>query len=1218
MNSGWQFMTTDSLPPRCAFSIPLGADWQDSVYSVNIEYPELVRIDQADLIRWKLDVAQVPSWPNVNTFIGVSHKNATLDVSFVPLIMRDGQLYVMDTYKYVVSAEPASLEAYPRLGITDSRYTDSSVLSRGRWVKIRVNKSGVYKLTDRALRSMGFAEPSKVRLFGYGGAVLPETKLQNLTDDLPEQPLWRADGFALFYAQGPVSWKRTVRGYTHQVNSYSDWGYYFLTDGVVEDAPAQFDKFKADTINGSLIDYYPDFEVYDPDEFSWYRSGSRMFEAYDYSVGGSRSYKFSLNGIDPDSVRVTVAFSSSVPSKLNVFVNDTQTGTVTMEGASGTNIASITEQTLISRGQFRDETTIRLVNDIPSGSSGHLDFIRLNFSRKLALMGSSTVFRAGRQVYSSSFSIAGSNSNVVVWHCSANGKWSVVPSSFQDGATITRAASFRSDDMLVAVNPAGSFPEPEVVGEISNQNLHGLDSIDMVIVVPESGKLLAQAERLAQVHRVFDSLSVVVVRADMVYNEFSSGTPDATALRRFMKMLYDRGDKGSAPVYLLLLGNGAWDNRMHSNEWKGCKPEDFLLCYESYNSVSHTESYVMEDYFGLLDDSEGNELLSEKVDLGIGRIPVSSVDEAKGKVDQLIDYITGKHRGSWCNRILILGDDGDNNLHMRDADEVAGIYESKYPSADVRKVYWDTYHMEVSASYNAYPAVRKYLLEQFKEGALIVDYSGHGSTEVLSHELVLNKGDMNELRSDHLPFWITASCDIAPFDSPLNSFGLNLFCNTQGGAIGLLSTTRTVYASLNITINRSFARYVLACSPQGVPYSVGDALRLAKNDLVTTGGDVDLTTNKIHYVLLGDPALRLALPRMTAVVDSLTDMSDNKINMAQAGGVVKVHGHIENAGKKVDAFNGILSGTVFDNERLITCYDNLKTADEPFQFTYRDRILYSGTDSVRNGEFSFCFPVPLDINYSDQEGKIILYAQSNDYMANGSFQKFYVGGTDPELENDNEGPDIRLYLNTPSFQYGANVNSTPTLVVELSDSSGLNTSGNGLGHDILLVIDNNPNWTWTLNSSFVQSNGDYTKGMLSFNIPELPEGKHTLMLRAWDTMNNSSTVYLGFKVIDDLEPKFTVDVTKSPARESTQFVITHDRPGQQANVTVQVSDINGTTQWTSSVQDSGQSGVTVIQWNLHGSSGHRLQPGLYLVKAMVGTANGASSTASCKLVIVGK
>lgn len=1219
MDSGWQTVTVDSLPPLCTFSIPLDGDWQDSAYSVNIEYPELIKINESDLKRWKMEEFKIPSWPKVDTFVGVSHKKATLDVSFVPLINRDGQLYVIDSYKFVVNSDAVVSQTLPRLGITEPRYTYSSVLSSGRWVKIRVSQSGVYKLTNSALRSMGFSDPSKVKLYGYGGEVLPETDLQNLTDDLPEQPLWRTDGYALFYAQGPVSWKRSGKGFTHQVNTYSDWGYYFLTDAT-HGAPAGFDEFACDTLIGSLIDTYPDYYVYDPDEFSWYNSGRRMFEAYDYANGNNRVYKFSLSGIYPDSVQVTVAYSASGSnqSRLNVFVNDAQTGTMTIGGTSGNNVATVKEQTFLSRGQFRDENTVRLVHDLQSGTSGHLDFIRLNFKRKLALTGSGTVFRTDRNVNASSFSISGTNADVIVWKCSSDGKWSIVPSLFSNGTTTTLSASFNTDDLLVAVNPNASFPEPQVVGEVRNQNLHGLDSIDMVIVVPASGKLTAQAERLAQVHSTFDSLKVAVVRADVIYNEFSSGTPDATAIRRFMKMLYDRGQEGLAPSYLLLMGGGVWDNRMHSGEWKGCTPDDYLLCYESYNSLSHTESYVMEDYYGLLDDTEGKNLLSEKVDVGVGRIPVTSAAQANGKVDQLVDYITGKYRGSWTNRILVLGDDGDNNIHMRDADEVAGIYESVNPAVNVRKVFWDAYNMEVSASYNGYPAVRKYLFEQFKEGALIVNYSGHGSTEVLSHELVLNKADMSELRSNHLPFWITASCDIAPFDSPLSSLGMNLFNNSQGGAIGMLSTTRTVFASLNITINRAFSKYVLAYSPQGVPYSVGDALRLAKNDLVTTGGNTDMSANKLHFVLLGDPALRLALPRMTAVVDSLTDMSGAKTTAAQAGAVIQAHGHIEFAGKKVDGFNGSLSGTVFDSERMITCNDNLKTADEPFQFMYRDRILYSGTDSVKNGEFSFTFPVPLDINYSGDDGKIILYAQSSEYTANGSFSAFTVGGTYPNLENDFKGPDIKLYLNTPSFQYGGNVNKTPTLVVELSDSSGLNTSGNGLGHDILLVIDNNPNWTWTLNSIFVQTNGDYTRGMLTFNIPELPEGKHTLMLRAWDMMNNSSTVYLGFKVVNDLEPKFKIDVTKSPARESTEFVITHDRPGQQANVTVQVSDMTGTLQWTASVQDSGQSGVTVIQWNLHGNSGHRMQPGLYLVKAMVGTPDGAGSTASCKLVIVGK
>ena len=312
--------------------------------------------------------------------------------------------------------------------------------------------------------------------------------------------------------------------------------------------------------------------------------------SYDFASGNSRSYKFSLSGINPDSVNVTVAFSasSSTQSKLNVYVNGAQTGTMYIGAISGNDIASVRENTFVSRRQFSDETTMRLVYEIPTGASGHLDYIRLNFQRKLAMYGSSTVFRTGRNVYSSSFSINGSSADVVVWNRTSDGKWFIVPSAFNDGVTTTMSASFRADDLFLAVNPYGSFPEPQVMGEVQNQNLHGLDSLDMVIVVPASGKLIGQAERLAAAHRTYDSLSVAVVRADMIYNEFSSGTPDATALRRFMKMLYDRGEEGLAPTYLLLMGGGAWDNRMHTVGWKNQSPDDYLLCYESYNSTSHT------------------------------------------------------------------------------------------------------------------------------------------------------------------------------------------------------------------------------------------------------------------------------------------------------------------------------------------------------------------------------------------------------------------------------------------------------------------------------------------------------------------------------------------------------------------------------------------------------------------------------------------------------
>ena len=1220
VDTGWQSMSTDSVRPWSGFGIRLAGNWRDSVYTAQIEYPELLKIEPDALKRWNLNADDIPSWPVIETSIGETHGNATFDAGFLPIIKRDGGIYAVLSYKPVIRSFPKANRAPARIAPAQDRYTRNSMLSSGKWVKIKVSKSGVYKLTHSALRSMGFTDPSKVRLFGYGGAVLPETNLQDLTDDLPEQPLWRADGYMLFYAQGPVSWKKTAQGYEHEVNTYSDYGYYFLTDRT-DSTTASFALLEADSVPGRIIDTYPDYTVYDPDEFSWYRSGRRMFERYDYSTGNTRSYKFDLKGIASDSVGIDLAFSvsSAKVTRVAVSVNGTETGTLTIGATGSSDVAAVGVKSFISRGQFTEQNTVRLTHDRISGESGHLDYIRLNFRRRLALYGSSTLFRVDKAAQGASFSIAGANADVHVWKLSADGACGIIPSVCHNDTVVTYGASFKPDDILVAVNVKGSFPEPVKVGEVKNQNLHGLEQVDMVIVVPASGKLTEQAERLAQAHRAIDSLSVAVVRADMIYNEFSSGTPDATAIRRFMKMLYDRGGTDAAPRYLLLMGNGAWDNRMHGSDWKGRDPDDYLLCYESYESMSHVSSYVMEDYFGLLDDSEGNSLLTEKVDLGVGRLPVGSAPQARERVNRLIEYMQGAYAGAWCNKILVLGDDGDNNIHMQDADRVAGIYQSVNPAIDVRKIYWDAYQMEVTASYNGYPSIRKLLFEQLEEGALIVNYSGHGSTEVLSHELVMNKSDMTTLKSKRLPFWITASCDIAPFDSPVESMGMNLAYNTEGGAIGMLATTRTVYASLNGTINRSFSRYALSRSDNGRLNTLGDALRLAKNELVTYDvGETDRTENKIHFVLLGDPALRLAVAELTAVVDQFNESDTTITGEAKAGSVVTVKGHIECNGQKVTDYRGIISSTVYDNERLITCRDNLKTADEPFTFMYRDRILFSGSDSVRNGEFTFSFPVPMDINYSDQKGRIVLFSKGTDGRnANGWYENFKVGGTADGVTGDTIGPDIRLYLNTPTFQYGANVNATPMLVAELRDSSGLNTSGNGIGHDILLVIDNNPNWTWVLNGNFEQTAGDYTSGRVMFSIPELPEGRHELMLRAWDVMNNSTTVYLGFKVVTDLKPRFTIDVTASPARESTAFVITHDRPGQNANVTVQVSSADGTVQWMKSLRDESGAGVTVIDWNLHGNSGHRMQPGLYIVRASVGTDGGGSSSASCKLVIVG-
>ena len=1232
--TGWQELLSDTVMPYTGFQKQLDGRWQDSIYHGDIEYPELVEIPHSKVSQWNLDSRNIPEWPVTDIFIGSSKGSASLDFGFIPIIRRDGRYMGIVSYKPVLSASvqsPSARKAGSALsastGMYEERYAAHSVLSQGKWVKIRVPASGVYRIPFSRLKAAGFSDPSRVRLFGYGGELLPETRLQSLVDDLPEQPLWRGDDYLLFTAKGPDSWSLNSKGeYSHVRNTYSSWGYYFLTD--MDGVPAQFLEMVSDSTFGPIVDTYPEHIAYDPDEFSWYHSGRRFFEDYDYKDGGGKSYDFSMDGLKAGSnVRLSVAFAAAATSKtsLQVLVNDINVGNLSMDALQTKSQAMVSEKSISCSNAFKPgRNSIHLVHDRSADVSGRLDFLNIEYLSDLKVGSAPFVeFRTSQALNGISFKVSGAGPSYQVWRVAADGAHTVVPAYVNEGAATTYAASYRTDDRLYAVDVnSASFPEPEFMGPVENQDLHAIRDMDMVIVIPASGKLQGQAERLAQAHREYDSLSVAVVRADCIYNEFSSGTPDATAIRRFMKMLYDRGmDEGKSPSYLLLFGDGAWDNRMKVNDWRGTDPDDYLLCYESDMSTNAISSYVMEDYFGLLDDNEGLFLLREKVDVGVGRFPVTTEQQAKVVVDKTISYMTGKNAGAWQNIMLFLGDDGDDNQHMRDADAVAVLCSQLYPALDQRKIYWDSYKMEVTASYNGYPSVRKQLLQQLDEGALVVNYSGHGNTDVLSHELVVDKDDFASLTSERLPFWITGSCDIAPFDATLDNIGENLLLNSKGGAVGLLTTTRTVVAGQNRMINLAFSRNMLTTGADGRRNSVGDALRLAKNSLVTSGAEEqDYSVNKLHFVLLADPALKLAVPELTAVIDSFAGMPAQSEGLsAKAGSVVRVTGHIENMGAMAGDFNGMVQMVIYDNMTHRITLNNLQTAEHPFEYDTRESVLYSGSDSVRNGLFCLEFPVPLDISYSDESGRISLFARDvkTNVTAGGYWENFTVGGSAAAL-SDSIGPEVSMYLNTPDFIYGDKVNVNPLFVADIHDVSGVNSSGLGLGHDILLMIDNNPDLTWSLNGFFTQDTGDYTTGRVVFCMPELPEGKHTLMFRVWDVMNNSTTRYLEFNVVKGLRPSMALQISGNPAREKTTFVIQHDRAGASPEIVVQVFNTSGQLLWSTSRIDMSAGNQLLLDWNLTDETGRRLPAGLYIVKASVSTGDGEYGSVQEKLVVTGR
>lgn len=765
---------------------------------------------------------------------------------------------------------------------------------------------------------------------------------------------------------------------------------------------------------------------------------------------------------------------------------------------------------------------------------------------------------------------------------------------------------------------AGSFPVPEYVEHIANQDHHADEAADMIIIIPSSKKLEKQAERLKAIHEANASSRIRIIPADELFNEFSSGTPDANAYRRYLKMLYDKAKTESdMPKYLLLFGDGAWDNRMLSIAWKNETPEDFLLCYESENSFSSTDCYVTDDYFCLLDDNEGGDMLhTDKPDVAVGRFPVRTVEQATVMVDKIENYINNQQAGAWQNTVCMMGDDGNGNQHMKDADNVAKVIEKYRPSIQVKRVMWDAYPRVSTATGNRYPDVTRLLKQQMASGALVLNYSGHGAANSFSHEYVLTLQDFEETISPRLPLWVTASCDIMPFDGQQDNIGETAILNKNGGAIAFYGTTRTVYQSYNIVMNLAFTRHLFGTDN----IAIGEAVRRAKNELIQTGSDQ--TANKLQYTLLGDPSLVLAMPTAPIVIDAinqqaLTSMTEN-LHIG-AGETVIINGHVATQeGQEDNNFSGEITAIVRDAAEEIVCrLNDTSEADTPFTYMDRTKVLFQGSDSVRQGRFSFSFTVPRDISYSDAAGLVNLYAVSNDKQkeANGYTDHIAFGGTGHEV-NDHEGPLVFCYLNSSSFMDGGTVNDTPYFVAELADSSGINSTGNGIGHDLQLIIDGELARTYTLNDYFLYDFGSHTKGTVGFSIPELSEGPHRLQFRAWDVLNNSTTSELNFQVSKDLSPELIdVECTQNPATTTTGFRIIHDRVGSNMEIILDIFDMAGHHLWQHTEHGTPVDNSYIINWDLCVDGGRRLHTGVYLYRIRI-SSNGSGQTSKAKKLII--
>ena len=1218
---GWSSVKNDSLLPLCTSVVDLSVDYAAYRYSAHVEYPEYVRMTAEEVARYSLAAKHpsLPGEPVVECHVGVQAKQPQLDISFLPVVMRGGVYYKINSYKLVVDKVPVPQKAS---GVTRSaaeRYAANSVLATGRWVRIAVKENGVHQITDSELAKMGFKNPAKVRMYGYGGHKLPEKGLESLVDDLCEIPLWRENKRILFYAYGVVNWKYDAGRYVRENNVYSESGCYFLTES--DEEPMAFPR---ETLQDALAEYntFRDYALHENDAKSLCSYGRELVDDYDYSRGRTVKYKFPLSGVVDGKGTVDLSFATNgiERSTVAVKVGDKGAGTLVIGRCTSGELGKIVSGKFTVNEGLVDNPVVELTHSVSNSSvSGALDYIALNFTRALALYGAQTLFRGALASGNADFVISGCDADTRVWDVSEPSSIKELGGTLEGGRyKVTAPANY--DANLVVLNVKAKFPSVTVVGEVPNQNLHAMGHTDMVIIVPSNGKFLSAAERLAEAHRVADGISVAVVAAQQVYNEFSSGTPDVTAYRRLMKMLYDRAPSADeAPKYLLLMGDSWFDNRLIT--FPGRSQDDYLLCYESVNSVDAIQSYVLEDYMGFLDDNEGANHNRDKVDIGIGRLPVQSVGEANDVVDKIIAYMDNKEAGAWQNVVSLLADDGDDsmpNQHMKDADGIAAVMEQNYPLYVIDRIYWDDFPCEQSATGVRYPAVTQAIYDRLEKGALVVNYSGHGSANLLSHEMTWKASDMAAVKSSRVPFWVTASCDIGPFDMGDNSVAESAILNPNGAAIGLFTTTRTVLQSYNAVINKAFMKELLSSVNSGEPDAVGDAVRRAKCSVITAGSD--LSVNKLQFVLLGDPALRLKMPQYRIVVEEFNGTAADEASSASAGSLLKVSGYVAGRdGRLASDFGGTLYSTLFDSAEEVGTRDNSGLGS--YVYTAYKKTLFSGSDSISGGRFSITIPVPMDISYSNEHGALNLFAvdSAKVCMAQGRFANFTVGGTAEEFMNDGKGPEISLYLDTPSFADGDEVSSTPCLWAELYDENGINTIGSGVGHDMVAIIDNSPNHTYNLNTLYTPAVGDYRRGTVMLPLDVLDEGEHSLILRAWDLYNNSSTARISFVVNPSLAPDFVqLKLNPSPVVYGTSavFELYHNRPQSEIEARIDIFNFQGQILWSNSYRDVADGLVLHCPWDGTAQGGQPLPTGVYLARAYIVSGGVGSSTRTIKFVVV--
>lgn len=1094
----------------------------------------------------------------------------------------------------------------------------NSVLSQGTWYKFAIDTTGVFKIDRQFLQSLGIntstINPKNIRIYGNGGKLLPMLNNEFRYDGLQENAIFvsgeddnsfDANDYILFYGVGPHSWKiNTTQPHlsSHQNNIYSDKAYYFITidNGLgkrISNAPE----------NNSTADIqittYNELKVFEEDKTNLFANGQQWF-GKDLSFDNTTSISFNFTELEtsqPIYSKVRGVSISSTISQMQININGQSVNSINFSAIPGNSLTlaipgEVNNTVITNSNSVKIDITYN--NNGNPSAKAYLDFVEVIGTKKLTANGRQFSFRsfeAANQPFSTIVEYAINNNSAIhqVWNVSDHLNPAIITNQ-STGGNFTFKENAGSLKEFVVLNESDYYTPQQVDNPlVTNQNLHSLQNIDYIIITQDF--LKNEAERLANHHRQHAGLTVQVVDLQQIYNEFSSGSPDVTAIRDFVKHLYANATTDDNRIkYVCLFGDASYDfkDRITNNN-------NIVPAFQSYESFDLARSYVTDDYFGMMDDHEGNLETSDKQDVATGRYPVITELEAKNMVDKTLSYYATSSLGDWRNKITLIADDPDSAgefVLQQTVERIADTIAKNKPIFNLTKIYADAYVQQTSAGGERYPEVNDAIDNAIETGSLIVDYFGHGGEDGWAQERILGVEQIKDWNNPNiLPLLITVTCEFSRFDNPLRpTAGEFTFLNTNGGAASMITTTREIFISVGQRYNEILIKKLLNFNNED--YTISEALMAMKNDPASPA-----TSQRLFVYFLGDPAMKLAQPKPNIKLTKLNDVDvSQSIDTLKALSKITLEGIVTDQNDNLlPDFNGTVSTTIYDKSVEKTTLDN-NGFGNTMTFDATESKIFRGRASATNGNFKFEFIVPKDIRIAYGKAKISMYANNNSEDKTGVNQEVTIGGINENAPEDTIGPTIKLFMDDESFVDGGNTSQSPYLLAILEDASGINTSITSVDHDIIAILDGDQANPYVLNDFYQTELDDFTKGNVKFPFRDLEPGPHTINFKCWDTYNNPSEATLNFIVVNDKDLVLSNVLNyPNPLINYTEFWFNHNKPNEPLDVMVQIFTVSGKLIKTISQTVQSDNLSRSVTWNGLDDFGNKIGKGVYIYKLIV-------------------